>query len=451
VLLPAIAVAQPVATDEQTASTVEQAPAPGEESGRVDTDPGESTGRIVLRGALAVPKAVVNTVFLPIEGGAWAYERYQIGDRAMRLFFNDAGTIGLVPTLKLESGFGVNVGARFVHRDVFGGHEYFGLRASTGGRFHERVAATFRTGNHADANASLQFRAEYERRPRDSFYGVGNADEQDVDMPIDPLAGNIASRGRYRHRIARATGTFDRRIVDELHVRVAAQVADHLLAGSDTSPSIDSVFDMDTLVGIGRTQNAYGEVELRYDSRRRASSWEPLPVPATGWLAAGFVGRSTALDQGADFFRYGADVQKFICLGVGPRVLSVRLHGEAVSAPASAIPFIELPAIGGDTTLRGYAVDRFRDRAVVSGSAQYQWDIARTMSASLFVDVGQVAGTVRDLDTHDLRVGYGIALDAHTPRSYLLRTTIASSVDGGVFFNVDLDPVFELEARTERR
>jgi outer membrane protein assembly factor BamA len=208
---------------------------------------------------------------------------------------------------------------------------------------------------------------------------------------------------------------------------------------------------MDSLVGYDGVRNTYGELELRFDSRRRASEWEPVSVPATGWLAGVFAGRVTALDDGADFWRYGMDLQKFTSLGEGPRVLVLRTHGEAVTGETTDVPFIELPRIGGGTTLRGYAVDRFRDRVAITGSAEYQWDLSHFVSASLFVDAGKVAPSLRDLDVHDLRVGYGASVELHSSYSFLARATLASSIDGGLFFTIGLDPVFELEGRTERR
>ena len=401
-------------------SSPPDAPRPGDESGRLDQEPGDSALRKLARGVLYAPRLAVTLAFAPIEGGAWVYERYQLSDRASTLFFDKTGTYGLFPTFTIESGFSPNVGARFVHRNVGGAREHFDLRASTGGRFHEKAETSFRTGDRLGRNTALELGAEYQRRPRDSFYGIGNLDDAET------------MRVRYRRRLMRVTTAADRRLAGDLHLRAAAQVADNEL--------------MDT-----RARSAYGEIELRYDSRRNASMWEPSPVPATGWLIAGFGGRSAALDGGTDFWRYGADVQRFFYVGPGPRVIALRARGEAIAGETGEVPFVELPRIGGGTTLRGYAVDRFRDRVAFSSSIAYQWDIARYVSVSVFADAGKVAPTLRDVDTDNIRFGYGIAVDAHTMRSFLARATLASSVDGGVFFNVSLDPVFELQGRTERR
>ena len=48
-------------------------------------------------------------------------------------------------------------------------------------------------------------------------------------------------------------------------------------------------------------------------------------------------------------------------------------------------------------------------------------------------------------------IGYGVSLQLHRRRSYLLRGNIATSIDGGVFVDLAFDPVFELDPRVERR
>jgi outer membrane protein assembly factor BamA len=128
-----------------------------------------------------------------------------------------------------------------------------------------------------------------------------------------------------------------------------------------------------------------------------------------------------------------------------------RVHGETVSGDTDEVPFDELPKLGGAVMLRGYPTDRFRDRAAALGTLEYRWDLAMVLTTSLFVDVGKVAPSVADLGDGDLRVGYGIGFDAYTKRNYIGRIAIATSIDGGWFFNLSFDPTFDIETRTERR
>ncbi|RMH43557.1 MAG: hypothetical protein D6689_04775, partial [Deltaproteobacteria bacterium] len=53
-------------------------------------------------------------------GALWAHDRYQLGERAKRIVFNGEQTVGLFPTLFFETGSGLNGGARFIYRELFG-------------------------------------------------------------------------------------------------------------------------------------------------------------------------------------------------------------------------------------------------------------------------------------------------------------------------------------------
>lgn len=411
--------------------------APGEESGLVESpEPGDSPARLLARGVLFVPRALIDLAFTPVELGLRTYERYQLGERVKRLLFNDAETMGVVPTARLESGFGVTLGARFVHRDLFGAGERLGVRAGAGGRYRQLHRVSLATGERLGDRISLELEGEYERRPHDPFYGIGNSD---------------AVESRYRHQLARATAVADVRVLDDFHARVSGALAEHAITGTAAADSIDRMYPADALPGYGETRDGYGELELRFDSRRRGSAWEPAAVFGAGSLVAVHVGRSASLDAGRDLWRGGIDVQHFVRLAAGPRLVALRARAEAVSGMHDEIPFHALPRLGGATSLRGYPSDRFRDRASALGSVEYQWDVARNVSASLFVDAGRVYASAEQLSLSGLRVGYGAGLQVHTENSFLARVSVATSIDGGWFFDVALDPVFELDRRVERK
>jgi len=171
----------------------------------------------------------------------------------------------------------------------------------------------------------------------------------------------------------------------------------------------------------------------------------------TGWLASAFVGRTQRLDMGVDYSRYGAEVQHFLRIGEGPRVLVARLHGEGVTGGLDEVPFTELPQLGGKALLRGYPTDRFRDRVAAVGSLEYRWDLSFRLTGSLFVDAGRVYPSLRELSFDDMRVGYGIGIEYHSHASFFGQLSLASSIDGGVFLNLAFDPVFDLDTRVERR
>jgi outer membrane protein assembly factor BamA len=107
------------------------------------------------------------------------------------------------------------------------------------------------------------------------------------------------------------------------------------------------------------------------------------------------------------------------------------------------VPFIDLPRLGGPVLLRGYDRDRFRDRYSGLATIEYDWPAAYDVNGFLFADAGRVFRDPDDFGVDDLRVGYGAGIQLHTITGFLARGQIASSVDGGLFFQLSLDPTFE--------
>lgn len=407
----------------------------GAESGRVDEiDESPSTVRLIGRGLLFVPRTALDVVALPVRGTLYLFDRYQLVDRFKRVFFNDAMTMGLYPTMQIDSGYGLNAGARFVHRDLFGEHEQISLRANTGGRFDGRVALGTRTGERF-GRVAIELGGELERRPKDAYYGIGN------DTP--------GVEGRHRQQLLRATAALEVRAIGDLHARFAGSISDLEYATSEYGMPIDIAYDPMTLPGWDGVRNLYGEVELKWDSRGPESQWESPVLVSSGFLAAAFAGRVHQLGAGSDYWRYGTDLQHFWWLGIGPRVLVTRLHVESVTN--GDVAFTELPQLGGKFWLRGYDADRFRDRVAALGSIEYQWDLGRHLTVGLFVDVGRVYSDWSALTFDDLRVGYGIDFQIQSTRSFIAEASLASSKDGGVFLNLAFDPVFTIAPREGRR
>jgi hypothetical protein len=456
VLATSVASADPPPERERCAAEVADKPLPGDESGRTDADPGDSTARVVGRDLLYVPKLAVNVALAPVRGGIWLFDRYQLDRLYYRVFFNDARTIGLYPTVGFESGFGITGlvgGARFTDRDVFGEHEHFALQAAFGTAYYFRqlYSTSFRTGERFGDRFELSGDAGYELRPRDAFYGIGNSDPVAAPvMPIDPRADATAIETRYSQHRGRVSLVGDARVWNELHLRPGAAFNDITFAAGQDGTATDMAYAQDGLVGWNGVRSLYGELEVRWDTRSAATRYEPRTVFATGSLVGAFGGRYHRLDAGNDFWRYGFDAQQFFRIAKGPRVIALRAHAEAVSGSLDDVPFAELPKLGGGSYLRGYALDRFRDRAAAFTSAAYEWDLSSRVSASLFVDLGRVYPSLTEISVDHVRAGYGFGIDLHESDAFVLQASVASSIDGGLFITLAFNPVFDLDERVRR-
>lgn len=421
---------------EPSAADVANAPKPGAESGRTDEAETDSTMRVVGRDVLYVPKLAVDVALTPLRAGVWLHAKYDLFDLYRRWFFNDAYTIGLYPTISFESGFGLDAGARFVHRDLAGQREHLALAASLGTSGRQLYAAELRSGDRLGSRFHTELDLGYERRPNDRYFGIGNT---------------LGMEAYYRQQRARAMILGDVLLFEHVHLRPSAAISDVSFGDSTQHMPIGTVYDPSTLVGFDGLRYAYEELELRWDNRGRMTRWEPRALFTTGWLVGAFGGHVDRLDGGHGFARYGVDLQHFVRIAAGPRVFATRFHGEAVTGSRDDVPFTELPRLGGLTYLRGYAFDQFRDRVAAFGSAEYQWDLAQRFSASVFVDAGRVFPALDQLSLDHMRVGYGVALEAHTEATFVLQGSIASSIDGGIMLNLAFNPVFDIEERVRRR
>jgi hypothetical protein len=452
---PVVPVPAPVVQPDHELSAADVAadPVPGFESGRADPiDDGDSAWRKVGRGLLYVPKLAVDLALSPFRGGLWVNEHYHVTDWYNRVFFNDAQTIGLYPTISIDSALGVTAGAGFVDHELFGEHEQLALQAAASNRYRQIYSASLASGNRLGDRFSLELDAGYERRPHDAFYGIGNGDRvATTAAPIDPLVDSTSVEAQYRQDRARISVAADLRAWERLHIRAAGAVSEVQFGGADQGAPVTTVYDQRGLIGWGGIQYSYSELELRWDSRRGATVMEPPAVYSTGGLAAVYAGRVNRLDAGPDFWRYGIDLQKFVRITEGPRVITAHFHGEAVTGRRDEVPFTELPKLGGPTYLRGYALDQFRDRVAAFGSVAYEWDLSQWFSAELFVDAGRVYPAVTELSLDHMRMGYGLGVEAHSTQNFVLEGSIGSSIDGGLFVNLSFNPVYDLEQRVRRR
>ena len=449
---PVVPVAQDQPAGELTAEDVARSPLPGDESGRKDPGERDSALRQIGRGLLFFPKLAVDLALSPVRGGVWAVDRYHLPDLYRKVFFNDALTIGLYPTISIDSSYGVVAGARFIHRDLFGRHEQLGLQAAAGSRFRQIYAATLRTGQGLSDRFEISVDAGYERRPHDAFYGIGNSDTMAfTGTPVDPIADPSSVEARYRQARARFAVTADLRTWRQLHLRAAGAASRVEFGPGDQGEPIDQRFDTSKLPGFGGIEYGYSELELRWDGRHARTPLEPDSVYSEGSLAAVFGGRVHRLDDGPDFSRYGVDLQHFFRIARGPRVIALHFHGEGVTGSRDEVPFTELPSLGGSTYLRGYALDRFRDRVAAFGSAAYSWDLSQWFSANLFVDAGRVFPDLDQLSLDHLRVGYGAAIEAHSLNAFVFEGSIASSIDGGLSLNLSFNRAFDIDERVRRK
>ena len=86
-----------------------------------------------------------------------------------------------------------------------------------------------------------------------------------------------------------------------------------------------------------------------------------------------FGGHTIPAGENAEFWHYGATFATFIDLYHRSRVLSLRGLVEAVHGKNDEIPFSDLARLGGPVRLRGYQLDRFRDKIATLATIEYRY------------------------------------------------------------------------------
>jgi hypothetical protein len=423
-----------------------------------------------------VPRWTFWAVAQPLRLSAWAYERYSLPARLKGALFNVDGTYGVYPVASYSTDFGLSGGLRFVHYDLAGRKEHLKLRGNFGGRFQQAYGFSLDSGQRFGDHLQVELDARYERRPSERFFGIGNADRVSAPPPgelADPAAAAIQTR--FRESLLRVLTTAKLPILRTRDSSLSAYLSSALMLRTFSSDydldddgedddgergedddDLASIYDVSRLAGFTEgVDNLYVEAELVYDSRRQPSRWQSRVVDATGWYAAAHLGRGLGVagDPSA-FTRYGGELVRFFDLYRGSRVLALRLFLEGATGgdgPADrALPFIDLPRLGGPEYLRGYPEGRFRDRVVALGTAEYTWDLGNMLAAYTFLDVGRPSPSLAELELDGLRYGFGGGVQLHSQDSFIARVQLAGSAEGDFFFELVLSPAFGRRERAGR-
>ena len=137
-------------------------------------------------------------------------------------------------------------------------------------------------------------------------------------------------------------------------------------------------------------------------------------------------------DRDTDLFsfrRYEAEAGGFVPLADSRVVIAV--HGWLVTsdtAEGQFVPFYLQPSLGGSHSLRGYAEYRFHDRNLLLVNAETRVALMTHVDVAAFVDAGNVAPRVGDLNLG--KRSYGAGLRFHSRRQTYARVDVARGDEG---------------------
>jgi len=347
----------------------------------------------VTRAALAVPRVAARVAFWPVVHTTELVERYQLIDWMDAVLTTDDGLIGVRPIIHYSTSFLPSGGLRFFDDRLPG--------AGT------EIAGQFQTAGpdvlwseldlRAPAWTGLSLVATWNRRYDRLFAGIGPRSLADLDAAGQQIArygsDNTAAELRWMRVAARWMTAY---------AKADVQRRDYTAARVVGGPSVNEVFappegcaalglpagcvDPAILPGFAkglRLAHVGGTLGLGLREPGRERPGAVLLVGAT--VAQGLAGDPS---RHATFSGEGV-----VAVGGPNRAVIVRGRAAMVERLGSApIPFEELISPSGDTGMRGFPDGRFRGQSGLVGTAEYRWYIAAYLDATLFTDVGTVAG-----------------------------------------------------------
>jgi len=394
---------------------------------------------------------VLKLVFWPIRGAAILVDRYHLIEHAKDILYNDARTAGVLPAFGYQTGYGFTYGLKAFHNDLFGNDEELNIAAAFGGILVQGYGASFDGDQIAHTPLWIEARASYELKPALFFHGIGNETVADSSPGIGPREASTATR----FRESRALGllTLGASIGDEgdrSHVGVTG-LFNQREFGSEhkdfDEPSIDEVYDTSQIPGFddGATVLEVTPTFV-YDSRNLEAT------PSEGVYLDLFGGHTAPITDDADYWHYGAAFATFVDLYKGSRVLSIRTTLEAVHGNDDAIPFTDLMKLGGPNSLRGYQLDRFRDKLSALGTLEYRYPIHQMVSGEVFMDVGRVGQSYTEVfdreGLQDFHFGGGLGFVFHHDDKIFFKAQAAYGEE--LLFFLSTDPLRTFRKRYKR-
>lgn len=169
---------------------------------------------------------------------------------------------------------------------------------------------------------------------------------------------------------------------------------------------------------------------LVYDSRPNALN------PRKGFFAEiAYLNYAQALGSSLSFSNFFADIRKYYPVRPN-QVLAWQLYG---SLTTGNVPFNQLALLGGENTMRGYYMGRYRDKFYAAAQVEYRWlpfPFSRRLGAVVFAAVGTVAPALNQLQFEHLlpTAGTGIRYLLFKKKDVFLRADMGITREGVGFY-----------------
>ena len=381
--------------------------------GRSAAEP--STARKVGQAALFVPRVATQVAFWPVVKTADAVESNHLMEWARALLTTDDGLVGVRPEIQYSTSFVPTGGLRLFYRRLPGEGSEVMVRGRTGG-----PSAWLGQVGFAVPRLGLSLLSTYDRRNDRLYAGVGAQTDEELAAMGEGQAryasDNVAAELRWTRRlprrlVAQAHGDVQRRDYRASDVKGHVSVTDFYGLPPEecavrglAAPCVDDsqLPGFNRGLRIAQLSGGLG-VDLR-DPARDGNGFSLLTDATIARGVAGDPSRHASLSAEA-----------IAAVGGGDRLILLRARAAMVERLSSApIPFDQL-VIPYD--MRGFPAGRFRGESGLTGTMEYRWFLSGSLDASLFMDIGTVAGPrFAGIDWERWFPSFGIGLRYYKPQ-----------------------------------
>ncbi|HVZ72907.1 MAG TPA: BamA/TamA family outer membrane protein [Polyangia bacterium] len=368
--------------------------------------------RLVLSPAYLTSEYVVRR---PIIGLVRWGEAHYVWRRIYDAATWDGGRAGVYPTANVDLGLKQTAGLSLFWHDF--GRPASSLSASASGGIDVLSAgARERLGVFRDHTGAVTMRAGYSRRPDGIFYGIGpdSRVEDRVYFGFTTIGGGIGLDGKL--------GGLSHAVLDLGYRRAAFR------SSPTDGPDIRDRYGGPGQPPLPAGFEGYELVEPRalllLDSRD-PNAEVPGGTGARLELAGGY-----AIDPARTDIQYaswgGQGAVFYDASGAG-HVLGAAVDVRFVEPiGAHDVPFSELPALGGNETMRGFLAGRLRGPSTFTAALQYRYPFWAFVDGELFSEVGNAFGAHLDgIDPRRMFLSYGGALRTTFSRETSISMTLA--------------------------
>jgi len=331
---------------------------------------------------------------------------------------------GFYPTGGYGGNSGLSGGLVFTSKQVFTKGERLKIKGTYSTHNYQRYYVRYTLPSKFKPFRDTRLLIEYQKKPYESFYGLGVSSLQDDEVAFTAEEGDIvgsfslklSSRINFGFEASyRIINTFDGEDPD-------------MEGNLDSIKSNLSLNDYDLL----STRLISGGISLSYD-------WRDNPFqPSRGGFNQIDIIYNHGIKRSDDieYLTGYLDLQQFFNL-YKKRILAVRMMVEGINRPdnTSPLPFYLKSSLGGEDNLRGYSTRRFVDYNSALLTIEYRYPVYFGADMFIFLDEGRVFNSLdEDFSLSNWRYSAGFGLRMWNPEGMILKTEVAFGDEGHRFY-----------------